>query len=108
MHGQVRVYLSKAVKDVQFLLSWRYVENKVFSLEHTHTHSKLHSENYSHTARLFALLHLSYSNLKLIFSHSYLPKPAHISPPLSLHFLLSTGEKCGQWRHCFEIKYESS
>lgn len=67
---------------------------------HTHPHDSLPSSS--------SLFHLSYSNLKLIFSHSYLPKPTHISPPVSLHFLLSTTEKCDQRRNPFEIKYESS
>lgn len=67
---------------------------------HTHTHKQ--------ECVTSSLLHLSYSNLKLIFSHSYLPKPTHISLAVSLHFLLSSAEKCHQRRHSFEIKYESS
>lgn len=86
---------------------WECVRS-FFSHTHADRHTNLRSENYSHTTSLFALLHLSYSNLKLIFSHSYLPKPAHISPAVSLHFLLSATEKCDQCEHCFEIKYESS
>lgn len=119
---QVWVQLSRSVKDVQYPLVWRLVENKVgweciqssfFCRTCTLTDTPTPHSNrecrcvWDSLPSSSSLLHLSYSNLKLIFSHSYLPKLTHISPPVSLHFLLSTTEKCDQWRYCFEIKYES-
>lgn len=85
--------------------AWRAcvcVPSSLFSLFHTHSLGlrKALSDTHMHTHDSLpsssSLFHLSYSNLKLIFSHSYLPKPTHISPPVSLHFLLSTTEKCDQ------------
>lgn len=82
----------------------------IITLIHTHTDRLTTLQNYSHThtTGLFGLLHLSYSNLRLIFSYSYLPEPTHNSPPVSLHFLLSSAEKYDQCWSRFEIKYESS
>lgn len=103
---------SRAGRAKMSVPMWARVENKVerecVQSFFSPTHTLPNRQNYSHTTGLAALLHLSYSNLKLIFSHSYLPKPTHISPAVSLHFLLSTSEKWDQSRSCFEIKYESS
>lgn len=80
----------------------------IITLMHTHWQTHNSAKLLTHTTGLFGLLHLSYSNLRLIFSYSYLPEPTHNSPPVSLHFLLSSAEKYDQCWSRFEIKYESS